>query len=169
MEAVAACQEHLIALLPRPPIRSRKYPKRSMKPGKPLGFRRTASPYPDEKGKKNSLKMRDRCGDVYENKGPEFCEQGQSGNVAENKGSCALKAGMLLKRSMFGLWSAAACCRFSVSSLLEALPEASSRRGKAAASCRTPKTAEARAFEATGDPWGAGKVRSPPESTMPKT
>ena len=38
------------------------------------------------------------------------------------------------------LWSAAACCRFCVSSLLEALSEASFRRRKAAASCRIPKS-----------------------------
>ena len=38
------------------------------------------------------------------------------------------------------LWSAAACCRFCVSSLLEPLSEASFRRRSAAASCRTPKS-----------------------------
>jgi len=103
MEAVAACREHLIAMLPRPPIRSRKYPKRGKKPGKPLGLRRTASPFLEEREKKNSLKMSDRCGDVYENKGSAFHERCQSGNVAENKGSCALKAGMLLKRSMLAV------------------------------------------------------------------
>jgi len=39
------------------------------------------------------------------------------------------------------LWSAAACCRFCGSSLLEPLSEASFRRRRAAASCRTPKSA----------------------------
>ena len=99
MEAIAASREHLIAMLPRPPSRSRKCPKRGMKPAKPLGFRRTASPCPDEKQKKNSLKISDQCGDVYENKGSAFHERRQSGNVAENKGSYALKAGMSLKTS----------------------------------------------------------------------
>jgi hypothetical protein len=103
MEAVAASREHLIAMLPRPPIRSRKYPKRGKKPGKPLGLRRTTSPCPDEKEKKNSLKMSDQCGDVNENKGSAFNERRESGNIAENKGSYALKAGMLLKTSMLAV------------------------------------------------------------------
>jgi hypothetical protein len=42
--------------------------------------------------------MKDRRGNVYENKGPAFSGPGQSGNVTENKGSYVLKAGMLLKR-----------------------------------------------------------------------
>ena len=100
MEAVAASRGHLIPMLRRPPIRSRKYPRRGKKLGKPLGFRRTASPCTDEKEKKSSLKMRDRCGDVYENKGSASHKRRQSGNVAENKGIYALKAGMLLKRSI---------------------------------------------------------------------
>jgi hypothetical protein len=99
-EAVAASREHFIAMLPRPPIRSRKGPKPGKKSGKPLGFRRTASPCLDEKEKKNSLKMRDQYGDVYENKGSAFHERGRSGNVAENKGTYTSKAGMLLKTSM---------------------------------------------------------------------
>jgi hypothetical protein len=43
--------------------------------------------------------MSDQCGDVYENKGPGFHERRQSGNVTENKGTYALKAGMSLKTS----------------------------------------------------------------------
>ena len=46
---------------------------------------------------KNSLKMRDQRENVYENKGSEFHERRQSGNIIENTGSYALKAGMLLK------------------------------------------------------------------------
>jgi hypothetical protein len=103
MEAVAASRKHLIAMLPRPPIRSQKHPKRSKKPAKPLGFRRTASPCPDDRDKKISLKISDQCRYVYENKGSVFHEGRQSGNVAENKGSYALKAGMLLKRSMLAV------------------------------------------------------------------
>jgi hypothetical protein len=41
--------------------------------------------------------MKDRCGNVYENKGLIFLRRGQSGNVIENTGSYALKAGILLK------------------------------------------------------------------------
>jgi hypothetical protein len=103
MEAVPASLEHLIATLLRPPTRSRKYPKRGKKLGRPLGFRRTASPCSDEKQKKNSLKMSDRCAYTHENNGATFHERRQSGNVAENKGSYALKAGMLLKISMLAV------------------------------------------------------------------
>jgi hypothetical protein len=49
----------------------------------------------------------------------------------------------------FGVRAAAAGCRFCGSSLLGVLPEASFRRRKAAASCRTPK--------ATGVAWGKSK------------
>jgi hypothetical protein len=55
----------------------------------------TDSPFPEEKEKNNSLKMKERCGDVHENKGSVFHRPQQGGNVVENKGSCALKAGML--------------------------------------------------------------------------
>ena len=96
---VTACREHLVAMLPRPPIRSRKCPKLGKKPAKALGFRWTTSPCPDEREKNNPLKMSDQCGDVYENKGPAFHERRKSGNVIENKGSYALIAGMLLKTS----------------------------------------------------------------------
>jgi hypothetical protein len=41
--------------------------------------------------------MEDRSEDVVENKGPIFSGPGQSGNVPENKGSYALKAGMSLE------------------------------------------------------------------------
>ena len=95
-----ASREHLAAMLPRPPIRSRKCPKRGEKPGKTLAFKGTTSPCSDEKEKKNSLKVREQCGNVYENKGSVFHGTVKSGNVIENKGSYALKAGILLKTSM---------------------------------------------------------------------
>jgi hypothetical protein len=44
------------------------------------------------------LKMTERCGNVYENKGQAFSSPERSGNIAENKGSYAQNAGMLLKR-----------------------------------------------------------------------
>jgi hypothetical protein len=43
-------------------------------------------------------KMKGRCGNVYENKGPLWKKPERSGNVTENKGSYAFKVGMLLKR-----------------------------------------------------------------------
>jgi hypothetical protein len=41
------------------------------------------------------LKMKEQCGDVYENKGPTFSRPRQCGNVVENNGSYAQNAGML--------------------------------------------------------------------------
>jgi hypothetical protein len=47
--------------------------------------------------KKELLKMRARCGDVYENKGPVLKTGWESWNVIENKGTYNFKTGMLLK------------------------------------------------------------------------
>jgi hypothetical protein len=47
---------------------------------------------------KRILFLRERSGNVIENKGRLWKTQGLSGNVIENKWSYALKAGMLLKR-----------------------------------------------------------------------
>jgi hypothetical protein len=44
-----------------------------------------------------NIKMKERCGDVYENKGSAFSRPRRSGNVVENKGSYARNPGMLLK------------------------------------------------------------------------
>jgi hypothetical protein len=41
--------------------------------------------------------MNERRGNVYENKGPLWKTWGQSWNVIENKGTCGLNPGMLLK------------------------------------------------------------------------
>jgi hypothetical protein len=51
-----------------------------------------------KKEKNNCLKMKERSGNVAENKGSRLDIRERCGNVIENKGSCALKAGMLLKR-----------------------------------------------------------------------
>ena len=59
--------------------------------------RRTTSPHADTKEKKNSLKLHELCGNVYENKGSAFHGPGQSGNLIENKSGYALNAGMSLK------------------------------------------------------------------------
>jgi hypothetical protein len=62
-----------------------------------FGHWRTTSPFLEAEEKKNSLKMKERRGNVYENKGSDFETRERSRNVTENKGSYALKAGMLLK------------------------------------------------------------------------
>ena len=49
-----------------------------------------------------NLKMKERRGNVYENKGPAFSNAERRGNVIENKGSYASKAGMLLKTKEVG-------------------------------------------------------------------
>jgi hypothetical protein len=63
----------------------------------------TRSQFSEEEERKNSLKMKDRRANVYENKGPAFQGLQKSGNVVENKGSYALKPGMLLKTSMLAV------------------------------------------------------------------
>jgi hypothetical protein len=47
-----------------------------------------------------SLKMKERCGNVIENKGSRSENRERNGNVIEDKGACTLKAGMLLKRQL---------------------------------------------------------------------
>jgi hypothetical protein len=82
---------------PDPPIHSRECPKRGQKPGN--FFRWTASPFSEEKEKNNSLKMKERSGNVIENKGPAWKAArkagismktkemlAESGNVVEKKG-----------------------------------------------------------------------------------
>jgi hypothetical protein len=46
--------------------------------------------------------VKERRGNVYENKGPGFQGWEKSGNVIENKGSYAFKARMLMKRKEVG-------------------------------------------------------------------
>jgi|GEM_PF-1056540 len=64
-----ASRKHLVAMLPRTPIGSRKCGKRGQKPGRLRAPGRPTSPFLETKEKKNSLKMRERSGNVYENKG----------------------------------------------------------------------------------------------------
>jgi hypothetical protein len=54
--------------------------------------------------KKNSLKLTERRGNVYENKGPELKNQEQSRNLYENAGAYSRKARMLLKRKTVNRW-----------------------------------------------------------------
>jgi len=92
-----AIWEHSTAMLPHPPIRSRKCPKRGQKPGKRRGLRRKISPFSKGKRNKNSLKTQERSANVYENKGSDFRGPGRSWNVIENTGGYALGTGILLK------------------------------------------------------------------------
>jgi hypothetical protein len=57
-----------------------------------------------QREKKDFPKVRERRGNVYENKGPALRSPWSSGNVQENKGSYALKTGMLLKLNVVGRW-----------------------------------------------------------------
>jgi hypothetical protein len=54
--------------------------------------------------RKNSSKLNEQRGNVYENKGPLWKTGWQSGNVIENKGTYAFKAGMLLKIKVVSRW-----------------------------------------------------------------
>jgi hypothetical protein len=49
------------------------------------------------KRKKNSLEVKGRTRNVYENKGPLWKTEWQSGNVIENKASYALKSGNVVE------------------------------------------------------------------------
>jgi hypothetical protein len=72
--------------------------KRGEKPEKLPFLMRTPSPLSAENEKTSFLKMNERRGNVYENKGSVSHSQPRSGNVIENKGGYALKAGMLVKK-----------------------------------------------------------------------
>jgi len=60
------------------------------------------SPYPYQRvfqgAETEGAKMKDRCGNVHENKGLACSGPAQSGNVIENKYGYAKNAGILLKR-----------------------------------------------------------------------
>jgi hypothetical protein len=58
----------------------------------------------EAKKQKDSLKTKERSGNVYENKWPGFHSPVQTGNVIENKDTYELKAGMLLKIRVVGRW-----------------------------------------------------------------
>ena len=76
-----ASRKHLVAMLPRTPIGSRKCGKRGQKPGRLRAPGRPTSPFLETKEKKNSLKMRERSGNVYENKRPLWEARAQSWDV----------------------------------------------------------------------------------------
>jgi len=83
-------------MLPRTLLVAGKHRAQSQEVGN-LPFFPTMSPLSGVKGKKNSSKVKERSGNVYENKGSAFEVPQQGGNVLENKGSYAPKTGILLK------------------------------------------------------------------------
>ena len=58
----------------------------------------------EAKKQKDSSKMQEQSGNVYENKGPGFHGPTKSGNVVENKDTYEFKAGMLLETKVVGMW-----------------------------------------------------------------
>ena len=74
------------------------------------GLEKADSPFGQDVGcsearkQKDSSKMQEQSGNVYENKGPGFHGPTKSGNVIENKDTYEFKAGMLLKRKVVGMW-----------------------------------------------------------------
>jgi hypothetical protein len=68
---------------------------------------------------RDSSKLGELCGNVYENKGSAFHGRDKSSNVIENKGSYALKAGMLLKSKELGGGSQVGFPPISVNCALE--------------------------------------------------
>ncbi len=56
-----------------------------------------------EMKERNSSKLDELCGNVYENKGPAFHGREESGNVVENKDSYALKSGNVVEKKG-GMW-----------------------------------------------------------------
>ena len=74
------------------------------------GLEKADSPFGQDVGcsearkQKDSSKMQEQSGNVYENKGPGFHGPTKSGNVIENKDTYEFKAGMLLKSKVVGMW-----------------------------------------------------------------
>jgi hypothetical protein len=83
-----------------------------------------------------NLKMNEQRGNVIENKGPRLENRKGSLNVTENKGSYALKAGMLLKRQVVSVRAAHktifVCCARHLNPVREHSAGWQDRRGEAA-------------------------------------
>ena len=62
------------------------------------------SPPTGKEGTSNFKKVNEQRGNVYENKGPGLSSSRESGNIAENKGSYAVKRGMSLKIKVVSTW-----------------------------------------------------------------
>jgi hypothetical protein len=58
--------------------------------------------------------MKERSGNVYENKGSAFDRREQSWHVIENKSSYSLKTGLLLKRQVVSRWQVVGGARTGV-------------------------------------------------------
>ena len=73
------------------------------------GLGKANSPFGQDVGcsearkQKDSSKMQEQSGNVYENKGQGFHGPTKSGNVVENKDTYEFKAGMLLKTKVVGM------------------------------------------------------------------
>jgi hypothetical protein len=84
MDAVMAFRDHLAAMLRRPSDSLSKVPQASPKREKLARPKWTKSPQTEQKEKKNSQKMNERGGNVYENKGQVFHSLVESWNLIEN-------------------------------------------------------------------------------------
>ena len=96
--------ERWTAILPRSPQPALERCPGGPKACKTRWFQVDGKSANGKEGEKGFSKVKERRGNVYENKGSAFHMQGRSGNVIENKCSYALKAGMLLKRQVVIRW-----------------------------------------------------------------
>jgi hypothetical protein len=99
-----ACWEHLAAMLPRSPSPLSKVSQAGPRARKTLRFQVDNKSERGSKREKGFLKLKERSGNVFENKGSAFHRPSQSGNIIENKGSYASKAEMLLKIKVVSRW-----------------------------------------------------------------
>ena len=96
--------EHLAAMLPRSPRPALESVLGGPKARKTRWFQMDNKSAHGREREKGLSKVKERSGNVYENKGSGLHRRERSGNVIENKGSYALKAGMLLKRQVVSRW-----------------------------------------------------------------
>ena len=110
-----ASWEDSAAMLPRCPNPLSKVSPAGPKARKSCWFKVGNWSVQGREREKEFLKVKERSGNVYENKGSVFHGRERSGNVIENKDSYSLKAGMLLKKQHVSLESRVflSCCRDS--------------------------------------------------------
>ena len=89
--------EDLAAMLPRGPNPLPKVSRAGPKGRKICWFKVGNWSVLGKELGKELLRLKERCGNVYENKGSAFHRRERSGNVIENKGTYSLKAGISLK------------------------------------------------------------------------
>ena len=95
--AARHAQEHYARMLLPAPTHFRECAKRDEKPVNWLAAERTVSLSLRGKQQRDSLKLTERSGNVYENKGSLCKTWKRGGNVIENKGSYEFNPVMLLK------------------------------------------------------------------------